>query len=323
LLAIIKSTPLAATLLLLLTPWLSACVSLSPQQQKQVQGFRSDITVSEVPFYPQREDLCGPTALASMLGKSGRHVEPEWLERQVYLPGRHGSLRQEMLAAARSYARIDYVIEPRLDALLSELQAGHAVLVLQNLGLSWYPRWHYAVVTGYRADAGTDSRSIVMHTGWDAEREVTLETFAKTWERSGNWAAVILAPGDFPADDQPLRYLQALLRLQLSMPGQKPVSDAYQSALTQWPQFLPLRLAQANWLQQLGQIQQAEQALKQLLQIAPGYAPANNNLALLLLHKGQAIDALGYSKQALQHADERFRQHYLDTQAQIEAALGH
>jgi len=302
---------------MLLSPWLSGCVSLTPQQQAQVSEFNQDLYVENVPFYPQREELCGPAALASMLGKVGRKVAPDWLEDQVYLPNRHGSLRQEMLAAARSYAGIEYEIEPRLDALLRELQVGHAVLVLQNLGLSWYPRWHYAVVTGYLAAP----RRIILGTGWDEEHQQSLETFAKTWQRGGSWATLILAPGDFPSDDNSLKYLQALLRYQMSMPGQKPVSDAYREAVARWPEYLHLRLAQANWMQQQGQIMLAEQALNELLRIAPTYAPANNNLALLLLNKGQARSALEYSRVAIQHGEARLRHHYLDTQARIEAAL--
>jgi len=298
---------------------LSACAGLSPQQIEQVSSFPSDLKVSQVPFFPQRHELCGPAALASMLGKIGRHVNPNWLDRQVFLPHRHGSLRQEMLAAARSYAGLDYVIKPRLDALLNELKAGHAVLVLQNLGLSWYPRWHYAVVTEYHANPTT----IVMGTGWDTEHEMTLETFAKTWQRSGNWAALILAPGEFPAEDNKLKYLQALLRFQRAMPGQKPVSEAYQRAIAHWPDYMPLRLAQANWYQQVGQAQIAEQTLRDLLKIAPTYAPANNNLALLLLQKGHPADALIFSQRALTHSENHFRQHYLDTRSRIESALGH
>lgn len=296
---------------------LAACASLSPEQHKQLAGFDSDITVAGIPFFPQQRDLCGPAALASMLGKSGSHIDPLWLERQVYLPKRHGSLSQEMLAAARSYGRLDYQIAPRLDAVLNQLKAGHAVLVLQNLGLSWYPRWHYAVVSGYRPKSG----NIVIRTGWDEPTEVDVVRFAKTWQRGGSWAALILAPGDFPADAEPLKYLQSLLRFQLAMPGRKPVSDAYRLAIQHWPDYPPLRLAQANWLQQLEQLEAAEEALKQLLAMTPNYAPANNNLALLLLQKGQAKDALEYSNRALQHAEPQLRQHYEDTQQRIEAAL--
>jgi len=297
---------------------LAACVHLSPQQLQQLSRYDRDITVKQVPFFPQQEDLCGPAALASMLGKAGRHVDPLWLEPQVYLPSRHGSLKQEMMAAARRYGRIAYEIEPRLDALVAELNAGNAVLVLQNLGLSWYPRWHYAVVSAYRHNP----LGLVMRTGWDRPREMPMETFAKTWARGGNWAALVLAPGDFPAANDPLRYLQALYRVELAMPGIKPVNEAYRLALQHWPRYLPLRLAQANWLQKAGDWQAAEDALQQLLALAPNYAPANNNLALLLLRKGQAAEALKYSQRALRHVkQDSYRALYLDTQTRIQAAL--
>ena len=193
------------------------------------------------------------------------------------------------------------------------------MLVLQNLGLSWYPRWHYAVVSGYRAD----TQSIQFQTGWEQPRQIAVETFAKTWQRADNWAAVVLNVGEFPADNNALKYLQALMRLQLSKPSNTIMSEGYRRAVAQWPDYLPLRLALANWYQELGELAEAETTLRQLLAINADYAPANNNLALLLLRAGRAQDAQTYSERALRHGSPQFIPHYRDTQRQIENALRH
>lgn len=309
-------TPVSALLAGLLCLLLSACASLSPQQQAQLQAYPQDIRLA-VPFFPQQRELCGSSSLAMLLTKSGSRVRPKWLDATLYLPEKHGSLRQEMLATARSYGRIEYVLEPGIGTLLQELNAGHAVLVLQNLGLSWYPRWHYAVVTGYQASPS----GVWLHTGMSENRLLAMETFVKTWARSGYWAALILAPGDFPASADRLRYLQALMRLQQSMPGQSTVSKAYRLATAHWPEFMPLRLAEANWLQQTGQVMAAEQALLRLLERQPHYAPANNNLALLLLRRGESKRALGFAELAIRHGGQQFHEQYLDTKRQIEAVL--
>src|SRR3569623_1363896 len=107
------------------------------------------VELDAVPFFPQERYQCGPAALATVLAWSGAAVTADQLVPQVYLPARQGSLQPELLAAARRYQRLPYVLEPDLAALLREVGAGHPVLVLQNLGLSWAPRWHNAVVVGY------------------------------------------------------------------------------------------------------------------------------------------------------------------------------
>jgi hypothetical protein len=53
-----------------------------------------------------------------------------------------------MIGAARRHGRLAYLITGP-DSMFEEVAAGHPVIVLQNLGLSWYPVWHYAVVVGY------------------------------------------------------------------------------------------------------------------------------------------------------------------------------
>ncbi len=64
----------------------------------------------------------------------------------VYVPARKGSFQIEMVAVTRSAGRLACQISPSLDTLLLENNAGHPVLVLQNLGMSWYQKWHFAVV---------------------------------------------------------------------------------------------------------------------------------------------------------------------------------
>ena len=115
-------------------------------------GLPRKIELSATPFYPREDDHCGPAALAMALGASGFAVRPEALAGQVFLPGRQGSLQIEMLAGARRAGALAVEIPGTPEALMRETAAGHPVVVLLNLGLSWAPSWHYAVVIGYDLD---------------------------------------------------------------------------------------------------------------------------------------------------------------------------
>ncbi len=109
--------------------------------------------LSATPFFPQSDYQCGPAALATVLTASGVTTTPEALVPKVYLPGRQGSLQPELVAAARQYDRLAYVLEPALAQVVAEVAAGRPVLVMQNLGLASYPVWHFAVVVGYDREA--------------------------------------------------------------------------------------------------------------------------------------------------------------------------
>ena len=111
--------------------------------------------LEQVPFHPQELHQCGPAALATLLGASGLAADPLQLADQVYVPGRRGSFQAELIAATRRAGRVPWQVDGTLAALAAEVAAGRPVLVLQNLALPAWPRWHYAVVIGVDADRVT------------------------------------------------------------------------------------------------------------------------------------------------------------------------
>src|SRR3569623_834586 len=136
-----------------------------------------------------------PAALATVLAWSGSAVTSESLVNEVYVPARKGSLQPELLAAARRLARAPYVLRSDVADVLREVAAGHPVLVLQNLGLSWAPRWHYAVVVGF--DLARER--VVLRSGTEKRHEVSLALFERTWRRAHAWAVVVPPPAELPA----------------------------------------------------------------------------------------------------------------------------
>ena len=130
-----------------------------------------------------------------------------------------------MIAAARRHDRIPYLLSPpdpgqkdsaqrHLDALVAEVLAGHPVIVLQNLGLSWYPVWHYAVVIG--VDPARDH--LILHSGQTANKRNPARVFARTWARSGFWAMVVLPPGGLPASLDETGCLRAVSAMEKTRP---------------------------------------------------------------------------------------------------------
>lgn len=265
---------------------------LSDEQARQ--GFPASIELQQTPFYPQADYQCGPAALATVLADSGVAIAPEQLVEQVYIPGRRGSLQVELLAAARRSDRLPYVIEPELGALLAELAAGRPVLVLQNLGLSFAPVWHYAVVVGYDTDRG----ELILRSGTTERRQMRVAKFLSSWQASEQWAVVVLRPGELPVAPSPMKYLQAVNDLEGA--GQASAAlAAYRAGAERWPKSSGAWFALANAYYAADDLPAAERSYRTALEFSPDDAAALNNLSQLLLGQGRCVEAQAVLERAL------------------------
>ncbi len=243
------------------------------------------VELGNVPFFPQEDYECGPAALAMVASAAGVAVTPEALVEQVYLPGRKGSLQLEMLASTRRHGLLAYPLNPRLDALMREVAAGHPVLVFQNLAFPFYPVWHYAVVTGFDRDRNL----LLLHSGRTQRMEMSLYTFERTWARAQYWSMVALPPGQLPATAEPQSYAVAVAALERVDPAA--AQTAYSAALRVWPDDRALLLGAGNTAYALGQTAAAVNAYRAAVHRHADFAEAWNNLAQVLLEQGQRQEA--------------------------------
>jgi hypothetical protein len=275
----------------------SALVGCStPASRAPLDGLRvpARIELADTPFFPQSSHQCGPAALATVLAASGTTAEPEFLADQMYLPARRGSLQIEMLVAARRSGAVGTLIEPSLPALLHSVAEGYPVAVLQNLGLNWIPRWHYAVVIGY----DLDSHAVVLRSGVTGRLVMSIATFERTWSRSGRWGMVALRPGQLPSAVTQTDYLQAALAFEkLADPGSS--LAAYEAAASRWPGDRLAWLGAGNSAYRLCDWPRAERAFAQAARLAGDAAPAFNNLALTLAAQGRHAEAVAAAERAV------------------------
>lgn len=251
----------------------------------------SPLELVDTPFYSQQRFQCGPAALMTLLTASGVATTLDAVAAQVYLPARQGSLQSEILAATRAAERVPYVLAPGLASITGELAAGRPVLVLQNLGVSWAPRWHYAVVVG----TDSDNNRIVLRSGTDARRVMRTSVFLRTWQRSGFWAVTTLQPGELPADPDRARYAEAVAGLEQTGHYQA-ARDAWRAGRSHWPNDAVMQFGLANTEYALGNFTAAERLYLDMLSEDSSLLTARNNLAMTLV-------ALGQSDQALEQID--------------------
>lgn len=296
---------------------LSACSSVPLQTDALLAAPPADLAPSvelvEVPFNSQADYQCGPAALATVLQWRGKSVQADDLAPQVFLPERQGSLQTELVATTRHYELLPYTIDKDMSALLKEVQAGNPVLVLQNLGLSWIPQWHYAVVIGYNLSED----QIVLRSGQFERHINSFALFERTWRRADYWGLVITAEDKLPVTALPMNYITAVSAFEQL--GQWPVANRmYRVALERWPQDRNVLMALGNSDYAMQNWTAAERIYRRVLDELNDYAPALNNLANVLMEGGRYSEAEQFAKKAIEAAGpflEEYKKTFLAIQA--------
>ena len=297
------ATPAAAGVCISAAALLAGCAApqVSGLIERRPAGLPAAAEIASVPFFAQQDYQCGPASLAAVLRHAGREATPESLAPQVFLPGRKGSLQPEMLAGARRHGLVAFELAPRLESLLREIGAGTPVLVLQNLALDWAPQWHYAVAIGY----DLDERVLVLRSGVTRRLVMSLDTFERTWARSGHWAMLALPPERLPDTAAELPYLAAVAALERVSPTA--ARRGYETALARWPGSVAAELGWGNASYAMRDLAGAAAAYLRATLRHPASADAWNNLAQALIEMGSREEALAAARRAVALGGPRLR----------------
>ena len=289
-----KSLRYLSLLLSFIVVALFGCSALQRTQMlPRPDNVPANFELVDVPFYPQTAYQCGPATLAMALTYHGLSLTPEELQSQVYTPSRKGSLQTDMVGATRRHGRIAYEITGP-DAIFPEIAAGHPVIILQNLGFSSMPVWHYAMVIGY----SFTEPNVILRSGVTQRKVMSYDTFEKSWAHSNYWGLMVLKPTQIPVVAEETKYLTAVLGLEKSQQFQAAVSG-YQTALIHWPGSLPALMGLGNSYYAMEDLPRAENAFREATDRYPRVAPAYNNLAQVLLEQGRKREALAAAQKAV------------------------
>jgi tetratricopeptide (TPR) repeat protein len=229
-----------------------------------------------------------------LLSAAGKPTEPADLVDEIFLPKREGTLSIEIIAAARSRGLLPYTIDPKITALWNELNAGRPVLVMQNLGLSSWPQWHYAVVIGYNAE----KNEVTLRSGITAVKRMSLRSFERTWVLADHWGLILLTPGTLPRNADLVRYMVAAAGFE-ALGNYDAAAAAYTGAQRAWPESALPPFGLANVAYAREDWPHAQAWYEQVVAIEPDHAIAYNNLADTLAQRGCATDAAHAIERAL------------------------
>ncbi|WP_416137137.1 PA2778 family cysteine peptidase [Halomonas sp. HK25] len=288
-----NARPAGVLALVLLMLTLAGCAGTPRLADSTEQALTRQLLLDDVPFHAQRDYQCGPASLAMVLNDAGVDVEVDTLIPQVFLPGRDGSVQPEMLATVRRHGRIPFVIDGRLEALLLELDAGHPVVVMQNLSLPAWPMWHYAVAIGF----DLERNELILHSGEEPRRVESFRRFDATWARSERWAFVALPPGELPAGVRPHRAMEAISAFE-RLQGAETALPAWEALAERFTDNGLVFFGLGNARHATGDASAAIAAFERAVDAQPGLAVAWLNLGLARRDQGDAAGATRALEQA-------------------------
>ena len=272
---------------------LTGCATYRASDLTALPAMPRQASVPDVPFYPQKDKLCGPASLAMAVSWAGKPLSQDEAAALTFTPGRDGTFRADMETAAYRYALLAVRLR-NLESVLQEISAGHPVIVFQNLGLSWVPKWHYAVMTGY----DLDRKAVILHSGKEEHEVFGIGLFERTWRRADNWAVVVLPPDVLPAAATEADVLDGAAGLERAKAYPAAVK-AYQAIVARWPRDWAAYFGLGNVRFAIGDFAAAERAYRQALAIRPNEPAIWNNLAYALARQGKSATAIEAARRAV------------------------
>ncbi len=145
--------------------------------------------IKGVPFFPQDQYMCGPAALASVIGYWGGSAGMDDVARGVYEEKLKGTLPMDLLIYAREKGFDASYYRGSFDDLREKISSGTPLILFLNLGYDAYPVGHYIAAVGYDDRAGV----VLAHSAMNREEVFTYGRLKGYWEKTG-FSTLLVAP---------------------------------------------------------------------------------------------------------------------------------
>lgn len=259
-------------------------LSLEPSDFSEHQVPRRH-QISGIPLIKQQQYFCGPAALTSILRHQRQNASQTTLAEEVFNTQEEGTFQHDMLYALRSRGLLATPVNNLQDVIV-EVANDNPVLVFLNLGLSFAPKWHYAVATGYDLDADL----IYLHGGRNVQDIMPFSTFGHTWRRTDYWAYAVTTPPRLPvtADSHTLDDIAPRFE---ELGKTDAAKKTYIALIQRSPERSQPYFGLGNVYLNQQQFALAETAYRHGLKLEPNNPYVANNLAYALAGQGEQAEA--------------------------------
>ncbi|QBF27487.1 peptidase C39 family protein [Pseudomonas tructae] len=217
-------TPRRLLLACALSLALAGCASPPASQLKHLP---QRVEIGSVPFYRGEANQSASMALAALLSQQGVRITPGLLDKPLGLPANLVKVEGSIQRVGREYGMVVYPLEPRLDALLTQVAAGNPVLLRFEQGSAFWGEPRYALLVGY----DRYKQRVLLRAGMNRRLAMDFDDFESAWQKQGSWAILLQQPGQLPAQVDRQRWLKAAN--DLAQAGQEQAARQAVSALGQ------------------------------------------------------------------------------------------
>lgn len=260
---------------LLALGWLAACATPFDPDARLSVDVPSRAQIEGVPLIQQEAFYCGPASIAMVMHWAGSDIGQEDVAKLAFNPGAGGTYLADMIGSSRRLGQLAVEIED-FDQLLSEVSAGHPIIVFQNLGLGVFPVWHYGVVTGF--DFAKDE--VYLNSGQLDQMVMAFASFERTWARGDYWGLVVLPPDQLPVTVPEAEVLAAAAALE-RVEQFAAAEELYETGAVEWPESWLWQFGLANALYAQGDLRGARRALLRARALDPDIPEVRANLAFV------------------------------------------
>lgn len=256
--------------------FLSGCITPAVQTAALLAEPPSDLPdymeIKDINFVNSPKAFCGPASLSMAMAWAGESVPVDTVADEVYTSAMRGSFQEDLIGSSRRHGLVAIPVR-NLDNLLREVAAGHPVIVLENLSVSWLPRWHYALVIGY----DIKKQDIIMHSGKSAYYRWDMRKFERSWLLGDYWGLVVLPAGTLAVTGTEQEHIEATVGLEQAERYLE-AEKSYKKILERWPNSLVSLIALGNMAYHQGRNADAVNWLKRAVKAHPESEEARYNL---------------------------------------------
>jgi len=145
--------------------------------------------IDGVPFFPQDEYMCGPAALASVIGYYGASGGMDAVAKEVYSEKLNGTLPMDLLIYAREKGFEAKYFKGSMEGLKESLVRKEPLILFLNLGYEFYPVGHYVVAVGMDEASGF----VYAHSGMKKQERYTVKELERSWSKTG-YSTLLVRP---------------------------------------------------------------------------------------------------------------------------------
>ena len=151
--------------------------------------------IEAVPFFPQPQGelMCGPAALASVMGYYGDDASMAAVAREVYHERLKGTLPIDLFIYAREKGFKAEYYKGGMEDLKEKLSRSTPLILFLNLGLEAYPVGHYIVALGYNENF----KVVLAHSGLERAKVYGYGRLLNAWSKTG-FATLLVTPKPTP-----------------------------------------------------------------------------------------------------------------------------